>query len=225
MRMTGPSKLIAAFAFVFAANAAQAAVLSSFDTNAEGWSVGNLQTGVASVVGAPTYNPGGFITTTDVAAIVGFVAPAAYLGNLSSYLGQTVQFDLSDAQADGVPYASLVLYSGSTSITFGAPPPGTSFTHYIIPLTAAGWTVYPGSGLVGPTPVTNAQFLSVLNNVTGFAIHADWSSGGDFTSLDNVSLGTVSAVPEPSTWAMMILGFAGIGFMAYHRRKVAALAA
>jgi hypothetical protein len=29
---------------------------------------------------------------------------------------------------------------------------------------------------------------------------------------------TVSAVPEPSTWAMMILGFAGVGFMAYRRR-------
>ena len=29
----------------------------------------------------------------------------------------------------------------------------------------------------------------------------------------------IRAVPEPSTWAMMILGFAGIGFMAYRRRK------
>jgi PEP-CTERM motif len=28
----------------------------------------------------------------------------------------------------------------------------------------------------------------------------------------------VAAVPEPSTWAMMILGFAGIGFMAYRRK-------
>jgi choline-glycine betaine transporter len=28
----------------------------------------------------------------------------------------------------------------------------------------------------------------------------------------------------PSTWAMMILGFAGIGFMAYRKRKGAALA-
>lgn len=27
-----------------------------------------------------------------------------------------------------------------------------------------------------------------------------------------------SPVPEPSTWAMMILGFAGVGFMAYRRR-------
>jgi hypothetical protein len=29
----------------------------------------------------------------------------------------------------------------------------------------------------------------------------------------------VAAVPEPSTWAMMILGFAGVGFMAYRRQK------
>jgi hypothetical protein len=27
-----------------------------------------------------------------------------------------------------------------------------------------------------------------------------------------------AAVPEPSTWAMMILGFAGVGFMAYRRK-------
>lgn len=36
----------------------------------------------------------------------------------------------------------------------------------------------------------------------------------------------VAAVPEPSTWAMMILGFAGVGFVAYRRRnQSAALAA
>ena len=29
----------------------------------------------------------------------------------------------------------------------------------------------------------------------------------------------VGAVPEPSTWAMMVLGFAGVGFMAYRRRN------
>ena len=38
-------------------------------------------------------------------------------------------------------------------------------------------------------------------------------------------LSIAAPVPEPSTWAMMILGFAGIGFMAYSRRKSAALAA
>ena len=38
--------------------------------------------------------------------------------------------------------------------------------------------------------------------------------------LDEVVL---SAVPEPSTWAMMILGFAGVGFMAYRRNSNPAL--
>lgn len=30
---------------------------------------------------------------------------------------------------------------------------------------------------------------------------------------------TISAVPEPSTWAMMILGFAGLGVMMYRRKN------
>lgn len=34
--------------------------------------------------------------------------------------------------------------------------------------------------------------------------------------LDDVS---VAAVPEASTWAMMILGFFGVGFAAYHRKS------
>jgi hypothetical protein len=39
------------------------------------------------------------------------------------------------------------------------------------------------------------------------------------------SSGIRSAVPEPSTWAMMLLGFAGIGFMAYRRNSRAAMTA
>jgi hypothetical protein len=34
--------------------------------------------------------------------------------------------------------------------------------------------------------------------------------------IDNV---VVTGVPEPSTWAMMILGFTGVGFMAYRRKQ------
>lgn len=31
--------------------------------------------------------------------------------------------------------------------------------------------------------------------------------------------GVITAVPEPATWAMMILGFIGVGFVAYRRRS------
>jgi PEP-CTERM motif len=40
----------------------------------------------------------------------------------------------------------------------------------------------------------------------------DTLSGHDYSS------NAVGAVPEPSTWAMLLLGFAGIGFMAYRRK-------
>ena len=43
--------------------------------------------------------------------------------------------------------------------------------------------------------------------------------------FNNAGTWQVAAVPEPSTWAMMILGFAGVGYMTYRRRKVAELAA
>jgi PEP-CTERM motif len=37
-----------------------------------------------------------------------------------------------------------------------------------------------------------------------------------------VKLTIAAAVPEPTTWAMMLLGFAGIGFTAYRKKRTAA---
>jgi uncharacterized membrane protein YuzA (DUF378 family) len=47
------------------------------------------------------------------------------------------------------------------------------------------------------------------------------ASGRSYVGLDNVDVvqTSVGAVPEPSTWAMMVLGFCGVGTMAYRRRK------
>ena len=54
----------------------------------------------------------------------------------------------------------------------------------------------------------------------------------DVTAIDTLNIATytphfaavTSAVPESSTWAMMILGFVGISTMTYRRRKSAMLA-
>jgi choice-of-anchor C domain-containing protein len=66
-----------------------------------------------------------------------------------------------------------------------------------------GWTLYTGFF----TATTNSTTLS-------FAELDNCCNGG--VLLDSVS---VDAVPEPATWAMMILGFAGLGFMAYRRKS------
>jgi hypothetical protein len=52
---------------------------------------------------------------------------------------------------------------------------------------------------------------------------------GSTTGFIELPIGTldaigVAAVPEPSTWAMMILGFVGLGFMAYRRKSTPRLA-
>jgi hypothetical protein len=46
-----------------------------------------------------------------------------------------------------------------------------------------------------------------------------WGSGPDADSL-TVDIGSV---PEPSTWAMMLLGFAGLAYAGYRKTKRAAL--
>lgn len=47
-------------------------------------------------------------------------------------------------------------------------------------------------------------------------------TGDDAGAYDSIS--AIAAVPEPSTWALTIVGFAGVGFMAYRRRSAFRLA-
>jgi hypothetical protein len=67
-------------------------------------------------------------------------------------------------------------------------------------------------------PLTSvADQFNALNNGNpdaGFPTAGFWTA----------SFPTTTAVPEPSTWAMMILGFLGIGTMAYRRRNASRVA-
>ena len=85
----------------------------------------------------------------------------------------------------------------------------------------------PGSALNAPYgtlvgTIGSSDFFAIGTSYSGIAPAAGelklyyWdSNNGDNTQFVTAN---VSAVPEPATWAMMILGFAGIGFMASRRR-------
>jgi PEP-CTERM motif len=62
--------------------------------------------------------------------------------------------------------------------------------------------------------VTGDAYLATSGG-NGYALHR--SGEGDLISFANFSIAV--AVPEPSTWAMMILGFLGLGFMAVRKNK------
>jgi hypothetical protein len=83
------------------------------------------------------------------------------------------------------------------------------------------------SGLLGSTPVTTGIFTPATSKFAsndGTIPSMNFLGNPDPACNDCygphvVATLQVNAVPEPSTWAMMILGFAGIGFMAYRRKQ------
>jgi PEP-CTERM motif len=79
-----------------------------------------------------------------------------------------------------------------------------------------GTYAFPTSGDDPATGLADRGYLGFTSTaaITGF----QWdTTGGGYlnTGFSNLS---VDAVPEPSTWAMLLIGFAGIGFAAYRRR-------
>jgi hypothetical protein len=77
---------------------------------------------------------------------------------------------------------------------------------------------------VSATPYTSPFETTAITGV--FTVNGqhdlllDYVAGNGSPSVLQLS---VAAVPQPSTWAMMILGFASIGFMAYRRKNAMAL--
>ena len=65
--------------------------------------------------------------------------------------------------------------------------------------------------LAGP----NASILSA--NGLGSTLDRAVLSGANATVFGDPRTWTSTVVPEPSTWLMMLLGFAGLGFMGYRR--------
>ena len=143
--------------------------------------------------------------------------PNQHTGGNGAITGQEVQFNITFTSpfslAAGhyffVPQVELDSPNGNFE-WLSAPkpivPPGTSFPAGFTDLQA--WTrdefldpdwLRIGTDIVGgnPAPTFNLAF-----SITG-----------------------VDAVPEPSTWVMMILGLVGVGAMRYRRRKTAMLAA
>jgi hypothetical protein len=83
--------------------------------------------------------------------------------------------------------------------------------------------IYLNGVLIGQNPgihgVSTVNFTATANSgVNTLEIfYADRETVA--AELDISANVVLSAVPEPSTWAMMILGFCGLGFMAYRRKQ------
>jgi hypothetical protein len=74
-----------------------------------------------------------------------------------------------------------------------------------------------------PFAIETINYVATSGDTAISFIETASNDGGNNDALiDGVSFqgpSVTSAVPEPSTWAMMILGFCGLGFVAYRRKS------
>jgi hypothetical protein len=150
----------------------------------------------------------------------------------------SVTFAIDSANFPSAPSIDVSIWS----VAAGGLPGSILYDAFFTPAQFASSTPGgPGASLVTvnvPSWILNSGSydISFYNANGGLAIPDYLGGSGKFyqqgngsfkgTSADFVLNGSVvSAVPEPSTWAMMILGFCGLGFMAYRRKDKLALSA
>jgi len=126
-----------------------------------------------------------------------FELPNLFGSSTTSAITEFV-YKLGNTTVAAVP-TSVTFYNedalGMFDLNFG----GTSVSFY-------------GADIGSTGKITPGPFGSYYNVTSGV-------NGGSSTGFGNITTTTVGAVPEPSTWAMMIIGFGALG-LAMRRRRV-----
>jgi hypothetical protein len=135
----------------------------------------------------------------------------------------------------GTPYLSI-LGGGSATINFASNVKGFQFdwgsidtyNALTVVTTSGSFNVIPGTSF--PTQANGNQFLPGTNGLftvnrtsgTDRFVSITLTSAQNSFEIDNLA---VSYVPEPATWAMLIIGFGLVGATVRRRRGIAATAA
>ena len=147
------------------------------------------------------YTNGQFNQNTDANGFLG-------LGGTTDNLGAFSLSSIPGHDYNGDVFNLLVTFTLPTATS-----PGTSLYSTLL------------QGIVTPGLNNGSVFIDFDNSLRSFT-----SAAGDFTfQVNDVSVssnsaiqilsGQIQAVPEPATWAMMLLGFGGIGMSMRRRRQ------
>jgi hypothetical protein len=131
--------------------------------------------------------------------------------------------------SDGIQFA-FVQGSGTLSQTFISSVAGSASINWLAggrpdfgPYNGAQqYDVFLNSSPIGTFSTTSGQAFAVTTGTGLLTVGSNTLSfkgaglGDNTAFVDDVN---VAAVPEPATWAMLLLGFAGLGFVGYRRKN------
>ena len=124
-----------------------------------------------------------------------------------------LQIRIRSAGSNIVSLSNAVLTQGTTTTSLGCTAPGTC-----------------GTGLTGAfSAAAGDTHISLFDRINGdFSLSGNWTfdlvggRAGNNAQIKLLSVPATGAVPEPSSWAMLIAGFGLIGATLRRRRMIAA---
>ena len=167
--------------------------------NADVLSFTGSVTGVSSLVGAdPTCAPLQFRSVIDPSSTTGTSSLGDFTYSTSTCL----------ALGGGSSFGTFVIDFGEDQ--FNGTFDGGSTPTDIAGISETAWlfTILGGTG----------RFLNASGTFDGTGL-ADARTRPTHVSIDFIGSVNAPAVPEPASWALMILGFGGVGFLVRRQRK------
>lgn len=142
----------------------------------------------------------------------------ADLIHVGQSVNATITFTTLDTSTvipgDNFPGFAVIGVSGTVNgSAIVAPVNGSSYGTYF----EAGPYFLDGTGVTFKT--ANGSTFDFFNQSTNNLYRVNFTGGPLGDSAFLMATPVVAAVPEPSTWAMLVLGFVGLGFMAQRRKN------
>ena len=157
-------------------------------------------------------------------------------GQASSHFGATGAYSFSGSNSwSGTPYAAFGLQTAIMSFSFADPVSaalaefnwsrdGTTTTPITFRAYNSAGKLLESLNFSASDPAHLSGFYGfqrASNDISRFEVEGYWVGARNLSTFTE----TVSAVPEPATWAMMIIGFGGAGAVIRRRRVAFAAAA
>jgi PEP-CTERM motif len=175
--------------------------------------------------------PGIFTLTSAVSTFVPVLLPAVqdiaaeatYTGSLTTpasvFLGSFTLTGTVDLEVEGRTF-STEIGSWQAELT-GMSLSGPLLSFGTLSATLDMNPLKPSTGGVSIEPLGQNKTGFVVNSFFDIFMDLTLDRPGQPTLMTSVGPIRVVAVPEPSTWAMMLIGFAGLAFAARRRRAAA----